>query len=103
MAGYDNISYFAGTSATEALPQSVLTGDGNIDGPDGGLNLVYNKFVDGSIDAVWSSAVHERRGNIALADGSASSTTTAQLKDQIASARLTGSDIVVISKPQGTL
>ena len=74
-AGYDNVSYFAGLTAGESLPQTLLTGDGNVLGGGGGLEPYWNNFVNGSIDANWENTVHVLRGNIALADGSARTTT----------------------------
>jgi prepilin-type N-terminal cleavage/methylation domain-containing protein len=103
MAGLENVSYFAGLSAKEAEPQSLLLGDSNILGGGGGLNPYWNNAVGSSIDATWENNVHVRRGNIALSDGSVQTTTTPALRDLIGAALAGGTTNVVISKPQGVL
>jgi prepilin-type N-terminal cleavage/methylation domain-containing protein len=103
LAGFDNVSYFAGLTAEESKPQSLLFGDGNMIGGGGGVDLYWNQFVGASIDATWDSTLHVSRGNLALADGSAQTTTTKALREQIAAALISGCTNVVVSKPQGTL
>ena len=103
MAGLDNVSYFAGTSAEESKPQSILMGDSNILGGGGGLDPYWNNAVGSSIDATWENNVHKIRGNIGLSDGSAQTTTTPQLREQISATLGAGATNVVFSKPQGVL
>jgi prepilin-type N-terminal cleavage/methylation domain-containing protein len=103
LAGFDNVSYFVGLSAEESKSQTLLTGDANIIGGGGGVNLSWNPFVGSSIDAMWDDTLHRDRGNIALSDGSVQTMTTLQLRDQISTALAAGSTNVVISKPQGVL
>ena len=103
MAGLDNVSYFAGTSAEESKPQSILMGDSNILGGGGGLDPYWNNAVGSSIDATWENNIHRIRGNIGLSDGSAQTTTTPQLRDQISATLGAGATNVVFSKPQGVL
>jgi prepilin-type N-terminal cleavage/methylation domain-containing protein len=103
MAGLENVSYFAGLSAKEAEPQSLLLGDSNILGGGGGLNPYWNNAVGSSIDATWENNVHVRRGNIALSDGSVQTTTTPALRDLIGAALAGGATNVLVSKPQGVL
>lgn len=103
MAGLDNVSYFAGISAEEVKPQSLLVGDSNIIGGGGGIDPYWNTAVGSSIDATWDNFVHVRKGNIGLSDGSVQTTTTGQLRDQIAATLSAGATNVVISKPQGVL
>ena len=79
MSGLENVSVFAGTSATESKPQSILLGDSNILGGGGGLDPYWNTAVGSSIDATWENTVQKNRGNIVLADGSTQTTTTPQL------------------------
>jgi prepilin-type N-terminal cleavage/methylation domain-containing protein len=112
LAGLDNISYFAGLSAKESNPQSLLTGDHNLTG-GGGSALSLSYLPNTSIDIVWDSTVHVRRGIITLSDGSVRMTTTPQLREQISSALTsetgeavnagTTNGAVFISLPQGTL
>ena len=103
LAGYDNVSFFAGLTAEESKPQTLLSGDGNIIGGGGGVNLYWNQYVGSSIDATWERAGHESRGNILLSDDSAQTMTTAQLREQISAALQSGCTNVIISKPQGVL
>jgi prepilin-type N-terminal cleavage/methylation domain-containing protein/prepilin-type processing-associated H-X9-DG protein len=103
-AGFDNVSYFAGLTAEESKPQSLLTGDSNIQGGGGGLNPYWTSSLHGSIDATWDNrTVHREQGNIALADGSVHSVNTFALRDQISAALSSGTTNVTISKPQGVL
>jgi prepilin-type N-terminal cleavage/methylation domain-containing protein len=103
IAGFDNVSYFAGTTAKESEPQSMLSGDGNIIGGGGGVNLYWNIFLGSSIDATWEDTFHRARGNILLSDGSAQTMSTAELREQISVALAAGATNVVVSKPQGVL
>jgi hypothetical protein len=102
IAGLDNVTYFAGVSAEEQQPLSLLAGDGNIIGLGGAFDL---KFISAdSIDAVWEKNVHVSKGNICLSDGSVQTTTTRALQELIAAALAApGVTNVTISKPQGTL
>jgi prepilin-type N-terminal cleavage/methylation domain-containing protein len=106
LAGLDNIGYFAGLTAKESNPQSLLMGDYNITG-GGGSGLALSWFPNSSVDGVWDNTVHVLRGIITLSDGSVRMTTTPQLKEQISSALTAGTggtnEKVTISFPQGTL
>ena len=97
--GFDNISYFYSKEGDEAKPQTLLTGDGNVIGAPGGLDLFWP--TGASIDAAWEQTAHASRGNVGLADGSVHATTTPQLREQISSALSSGSTNVSISKPRG--
>ena len=105
LAGLDNIGYFVGLTAKESNPESLLMGDYNLTG-GGGSALLLSYFPNSSIDVVWDSNVHVRRGIITLSDGSARMTTTPQLREQISSALTSGTggtnEKVSISLPQGT-
>ncbi len=99
--GFDNVSYFAGLTAEESKPQTLLTGDGNILGGGGGLDPHWSISLGGSIDAAWDGTVHGERGHIARSDGSVQRMNTFGLRDQISAALTGGTTNVVISKPQG--
>ncbi len=64
-----NISYFIGLDADESRPQVFLAGDRNllIKGAPARTGVVSLTARD---RLEWSKTLHERRGNIALADGS---------------------------------
>jgi prepilin-type N-terminal cleavage/methylation domain-containing protein/prepilin-type processing-associated H-X9-DG protein len=110
-AGFDNVSFFVGISAKESEPESIIAGDSNMIGGGGGIEPFWNSAVGTSIDAVWQSTMHDGRGNIMQADGSARTVNTQQLQEQIASALANsapGDDgdtnaVVKFSKPQGVL
>jgi prepilin-type N-terminal cleavage/methylation domain-containing protein len=103
LAGYDNVSYFVGLTAEESRPLTLLTGDSNIIGGGGGVNLQWNHFVGSSIDTTWEKTVHKGRGNIVLSDGSGHTMTTEVLREHVSTVLASGSTNVVISKPQGVL
>jgi prepilin-type N-terminal cleavage/methylation domain-containing protein len=100
-SGDANISYFIGTTSTEDRPQTILLGDSNVTGGDGGLDPRWTKFRGSSIDAAWDGTMHVRRGNLALADGSVQYTKTDALRAQISAALALGTTNVVFSKPRG--
>jgi len=99
--GDQNISYFFCRNAAENYPQTILIGDRNVTGGTGGLESRWSKFLGSSIDAAWDNALHIRRGNLALADGSVQQTKTQTLRAQINTAFGYGLTNVVFSKPRG--
>ena len=101
--GDANISYFVGTTASETLPQTIVLGDRNVTGGDGGLDARWSKFLGSSIDATWDRNLHVRRGNLSLADGSVQQTKNETLRAQISAALASGLTNVVFSKPRGVL
>jgi prepilin-type N-terminal cleavage/methylation domain-containing protein/prepilin-type processing-associated H-X9-DG protein len=101
LTGFENVSYFAGLTAVESKPQSLLSGDNNILGGGGGVNPHWSVFLGGSIDAEWDTTIHNERGHILLADGSVHKLKSFGLRDQISLAINSGTTNVVISKPQG--
>jgi prepilin-type N-terminal cleavage/methylation domain-containing protein/prepilin-type processing-associated H-X9-DG protein len=100
-SGLENVSYFAGLTADEGRPQTLLSGDSNILGGGGGLNPHWSAYLGGSIDATWDEQVHVERGNLAFGDGSVRTLGTFALRDQISAALTSGITNVVVSKPQG--
>ena len=77
-----NISYFVGLDAAETNATMLLMGDHNItDGTalkNGVLALTRNSLTR------WTTEVHNKVGNICLADGSVQQDSTTGLEDQIA-------------------
>jgi prepilin-type N-terminal cleavage/methylation domain-containing protein len=100
-SGDANISYFIGTTCSEARPQTILMGDSNVTGGDGGLDPKWSQFLGSSIDAAWDKTMHVRQGNLTLADGSVHPTKTDKLRAQISTALASGLTNVVFSKPRG--
>ena len=101
LVGDANVSFFLGTTATEARPQTILAGDANVLGGGGGLDPSWSVFLGTSIDAAWDPTLHVRNGNLALSDGSVRNTKTAILREQISSCLAIGQTNVVFSKPRG--
>ena len=102
-SGDANVSYFVGTTASEERPQTIVLGDRNVTGGDGGLDAKWSKFLGSSIDATWDRNLHVRRGNLSLTDGSVQQTKTETLRAQISAALASGLTNVVFSKPRGVL
>jgi len=101
IAGFDNVSYFAGLTADDENPQTLLSGDSNIIGGGGGMEPYWVSLR--SIDATWENTIHINRGHLGLSDGSVKIQNTKALREQISAALSVGSTNVTISKPQGTL
>lgn len=76
--GQQNLSYFLGIDAAETNAGSILVGDRNLTVSgmvtSGLVNITAPKTVS------WGRTIHKQEGNIALADGSASQTTTEMLQ-----------------------
>jgi type II secretory pathway pseudopilin PulG len=63
-----NVSYFVSLDANEVNPQRFLDGDRNITGDSAPVNGIL-KLVPGGT-AAWTTAIHNRQGNLGLTDGS---------------------------------
>jgi prepilin-type N-terminal cleavage/methylation domain-containing protein len=101
LTGLENVSYFAGLTAVETKPRTLLSGDNNILGGGGGVEPHWSIFLGGSIDAEWDTKIHVERGHILLPDGSVQKLKSFGLRDQISAALSGGTTNVVVSKPQG--
>jgi prepilin-type N-terminal cleavage/methylation domain-containing protein len=96
-----NMSCFIGILSTEERPETIMLGDRNVTGGDGGLDPTWNKFMGSSIDAAWDKTIHVEQGNIALADGSVQEVKKAALRAQISAAFANGLTNVTFAKPRG--
>ena len=101
VAGDEHVSYFIGLNSSEDHPQTILLGDSNVTGGDGGLDPRWSRFLGSSIDAAWDRFIHVRQGHLGLADGSVQLTKTAALRAQISAALASGLTNVIFSKPRG--
>ena len=100
--GNINFSFFAGLSADESKPQSILAGDRNVYSGEGGSTYTWNTAFGTSIDAAWTGIMHVNKGDLALADGSVQQATTLQLREQISVVLAGGASNVVFALPQGS-
>jgi len=80
------LSYFVGLDANSSRPQTILSGDRNI--------AISNKLLKGDIiltpdtSLEWTTSIHNKQGNLGLADGSAQQATTLILNKQLQAAFL---------------
>jgi prepilin-type N-terminal cleavage/methylation domain-containing protein/prepilin-type processing-associated H-X9-DG protein len=106
------VSYFVGVDATESNPQMLLAGDRNIygnatttaydanaaaknngygnstihQGVSGSPGIVYGMGTNWAAAATapcWTDKVHQKQGNILLADGSVQQVSSSRLRDQL--------------------
>jgi prepilin-type N-terminal cleavage/methylation domain-containing protein len=79
-----NISYFVGVDANELNPQLILSGDHNLTNGtpvrNGLLELTTNN------PAGWTAKMHEKVGNVGLADGSVQQVSITGLRYAVANA-----------------
>ena len=81
-----NISFFFGVDASETNPMMILSGDRNITNG----TLVKNSMLELSTNrpSGWTSEMHNKVGNLALADGSVQQTSNTGLRMNVASTSL---------------
>ena len=78
-----NVSYFVGLDAIETNPRLILSGDRNVSTNGGNLSGIL--IVSTNTPLKWTPDIHQRYGNVALADGSVQQVNNAQLQRQVAS------------------
>ena len=76
-----HLSYVVGLDASEAGPQSILSGDRNITGGTKVTNTVF--FFGSNNVARFTKDIHNQTGNIGLGDGSAMQINARGLTNQI--------------------
>jgi len=84
--GNSNISFFVGVDANESNPQMILSGDHNVTNGvpvRNGLRLLTTNQLAG-----WTAKMHNKVGNIALADGSVQQLSSVGLQNTIANTGL---------------
>ena len=76
-----NLSYFIGLTASESDPESILFGDRNVTTNGVAIgNGVFQIATNGPVG--WTTAMHNKAGNILLSDGSVSQTSVPGLQTQ---------------------
>ena len=103
LQGDMHVSYFIGTNSGSAKSQIILIGDRNVTGGGGGLDPSWSIYLGSSIDAAWDKSLHNLKGNMGTADGSARRYVTPTLREQICAELASGVTNVVFSKPRGVL
>ena len=93
--GRSNVNYFVGLDADETQPQMFLSGDDNllVDGQPvtrGVWDLTTNSVV------AYSTARHDRQGNVGLSDGSVQGYSTTRFQEAL---RHTGTNVNRIAFP----
>jgi prepilin-type processing-associated H-X9-DG protein len=87
------LSYFVGVDATYTNPQALLAGDRNITNGtrlrDGFLELTTNR------PSAWTHEMHNRQGNVGLADGSVMQFSNAKLQEAVRWSGLTTNRLAV--------
>ena len=73
-----NLSYFIGLSASENNPTSILSGDRNITGGTWDGDVFF--FTATNSAAGWTKSIHNYKGNVGFADGSANQFSSSDLQ-----------------------
>lgn len=103
VVGDKNLSYIVSPEADESRPQTILSGDRNIDqynNADVKYTYDANGIANNATVPNWTPDVHVNNGNLLLSDGSASQVTSVLLKKAVTSSMLSGSTDVNIWKPK---
>lgn len=64
-----SLSYFVGLDARETRPQMILTGDRNLTMKPLPSGNIWTLGINSTV--VWTEKMHDKGGNVGLADGSA--------------------------------
>jgi prepilin-type N-terminal cleavage/methylation domain-containing protein len=88
-----HLSYFIGTEAQETYPQSILSGDRNINwaGRPTSANAFYGSPGSNAVSIkaaapVFTNTIHQSQGNVVLGDGSVQQLSSSRLKEQLLNA-----------------
>lgn len=81
-----NLSYFVGLDADASKPQNLLSGDRSVSG--GVLSNGFLRLLTPTNEAGWTPEMHNRVGNVGLADGSVQQLTDQSLQRQLEASAL---------------
>ena len=95
-----HLSYFVGLDADETKPQSMLSGDRNV--TTSKLKPVNGVLTLSAGDSLeWTTAIHNKNGNVGLADGSVAQLTINNLNKQFQAAlKSTGQPVHRLALPE---
>ncbi len=82
-ASGDTASFFYSPQGSKTQPQTIITGDRNIDGGQSLYDPSWSIYLGSSIDAACNANLHENASNFLLGDGSVQQWRTPQLREQI--------------------
>jgi prepilin-type N-terminal cleavage/methylation domain-containing protein/prepilin-type processing-associated H-X9-DG protein len=103
------VSYFLGYEADETMPQMLLSGDRNIGNGNPIANYGYSPLATVTSGARyglgtnqpttfgWSDKMHQKQGNVCLADGSVQQLSSAKLRDQLRQSGDTGTSATTVA------
>lgn len=95
-----HVSYFVGVNSSEHRGQTILAGDRNVTGGEGGDNPHWSLFLGTSIDAAWDGkSLHKLNGNLTMSDGSVQQVKKQGLRDLISAELSTSGTNVIFSMP----
>jgi prepilin-type N-terminal cleavage/methylation domain-containing protein len=97
-----NVSFFVCAEADETKPQTILSGDRNFQPPTGltGNGSWSTYPVVAGTGAGWDTSIHNKAGNLGLADGSAQQVTEAGLAKAIESHLTAGTTNCTFWRPK---
>ena len=90
-----SLSYFVGLDAKETRPQMILTGDRNLTMKPLPSGNIWTLGINSTVG--WTEKMHDKGGNVGLADGSAEQITNRKLIEKL---RNTGDTTNRIVMPQ---
>lgn len=95
-----HLSYFAGLDADETTPQTILSGDRNLNGAVQPTNGILRLTATTPVE--WTKEIHKSHGNVGLADASVQQLSTRLLNKQIESAlsSSTNSPVLRLALPE---
>ena len=95
-----HLSYFVGLDADETKPQSILSGDHNVTTSKvKPVNGVLTLSAGDSLE--WTTGMHNKNGNVGLADGSVAQLTIDNLNKQLqAAVKSTGQSVHRLALPE---
>lgn len=104
LQGDVNFSYFIGTQSRETAPATIVAGDRNVLGgvsaSGSALEPTWSRYSGDSINASWDKNMHVNKGNLVLADGSAHTTSSLALREQIVASINGAQTNVVFAMPR---
>ena len=88
-----NLSYFLGLQASEAVPETILSGDRNV--TTNGMEVEPGLLRLGTnMNAGFSKKIHKNAGNVLLADGSVQQVTSGRFQETVVKAAMASTNAI---------